>query len=444
MTRFWYTVLLYMLAPLIWTWMALRARRAGGEWGVLSRARFGRYDDEDTTVAFRARAPIWVHAVSLGETRAAEPLLRALLARGMPLLLTHTTATGRAEGARLFAADIAAGNLVQAWLPYDFPGATRRFLRHFTPRCGVLIEREVWPNLLRAAAREGVAMLLVSARMSARSLARSRRLERPLREAYSTLEVTLAQSADDAMRLRQLGVHQPLIAGNLKFDVTLPPDQVEAGRAWRRAVGRPIVVVASTRDGEEAMFLDALQTMRGSAEDALLADPARPLHVIVPRHPQRFGEVTEQVRRRGLKFVTRTSGAIPAADVDVLIGDTLGEMGFYYGAADVAVIGGGFARLGGQNLIEPCVAGVPVIVGPHMFNFAQATLDAVAAGAALQVDDAAAALRTAEALLHDDTRRSAIQQAALAWTGRHVGATARTVAALQPWLQSKTREVEPS
>jgi 3-deoxy-D-manno-octulosonic-acid transferase len=374
---------------------------------------------------------IWIHAVSLGETRAAQPLIQLLLDYGLPILLTHTTPTGRAEGARLFAEAIASGQLRQTWLPYDFPGSTRRFMAYFRPRCGILIEREVWPNLINEAGRADVSMVLVSARLSERSVQRSRWARRALRRAYAALDLVLAQTQADADRLRRVGAFGPHVTGNLKFDVALSPSQLEDGRRWRQSVGRPTIAIASTRDGEEEMFVAGIQ------DAAAGADSAGVLYMLIPRHPQRFGEAAAVVQQRDLRIMRRSAGVgIPPSQTSVLLGDTLGEMAFYYAAADVAIIGGGFAPLGGQNLIEACAAGTPVIVGPYMHNFAQATADAVAAGAAIQVTDAVEALRMAHALLADEPRRAAMREAALAWTAAHAGATRRTVEALRPWLGS--------
>lgn len=407
--------------------MAFRARRSGGEWGILSAARFGRY--KKTVMPF-ASDPVWIHAVSLGETRAAQPLVQALLDYGLPVLLTHTTATGRAEGARLFAQAIDRNQLRQTWLPYDFPGAVGSFLDYFAPSCGVLIEREVWPNLIQQASRKGVPMTLVSARLSEASLRRSRWVSRALYKAYRTLDAVLAQTEEDAERLKQAGVYAPSVVGNLKFDVSLPEDQLEAGRVWRQAAGRTVVTVASTREGEDTLFINAF---KGIAQPA--GQQGSVLHVLIPRHPQRFDGAAALLRASGLSFVKRSAGsAPPPADVDVLLGDSLGEMAFYYAASDVAIVAGGFEPLGGQNLIEACAAGTPVIIGPHMFNFEQAAQDAVAAGAAIQVNDASEALLTAWALLQDAPRREAMRKAAREWTAEHAGAAQRIIRALQPWL----------
>lgn len=421
-----YTLVLRLLAPLLWLYMWRRARRAGGRWDILSAGRFGGPDGEAAPGALPD--PVWVHAVSLGETRAAQPLVQALLQRGLPVLLTHTTATGRAEGARLFGDAIAHGQLRQAWLPYDLPGSVARFLDRYAPRCGVLIEREIWPNLLAAARDRNVPMTLVSARFSESSLRQARWLGEALRQALGGLDAVLAQTDDDARRLRQAGARMAEVTGNLKFDLALAPGQVEAGRAWRDALGRPVVALASTREGEDEMFVQALRARIGRSVD-------EPLYLLIPRHPQRFDEAHARLLAAGLATQRRSAGGSPPGPrTAVLLGDSLGEMAFYYAAADVAVVAGSFAPLGGQNLIEACAAGTPVIVGPHTRNFEQAVRDALAAGAAVRVQDAAAAVDTALELLRDAPRRQAMQAAALAFTQAHAGATGRTMQALQPWL----------
>ncbi|OZI20921.1 3-deoxy-D-manno-octulosonic acid transferase [Bordetella genomosp. 9] len=427
MTRFLYTVLLRIFAPLIWLWMRARAGKDGDRWQILAPARFGRYVEREQDRDRIGR--VWVHAVSLGEVRAAHPLIRTLLDRGFPLLLTHTTPTGWDEAARVYGGEIANGRLRQAWLPYDFPGSVRRFLRFFKPRCGILIEREVWPNLIHEARVEGVSVVLVSARLSLSSLKQARWFGSALRRAYSTLDLVLAQTVEDAERLQRVGARGPRVVGNLKFDVSLSKPQLEEGRRFRQSLGRPVLAIASTRDGEERWFLGALRAreLTPGLEDVL--------HIIIPRHPQRFSDVEALLQREGVKFARRSSSeGMPTPGISVLLGDTIGEMSFYLGAADVAIVGGGFAPLGGQNLIEACVAGTPVIVGPHMHNFAQATRDAVAAGAALQVTDAESAVRAAYALLSDDARRAGMSRSARAWTASHAGATDRIVELLRPWL----------
>ena len=427
MSRLMYTLMLRLLSPLIWLWMWRRARKAGGDWQLFSAERFGSYPQP-----WDGAAPIWVHAVSLGETKAAQSLVAGLLARGETVLLTHTTATGKAEGARLFAADITSGRLRQQWLPYDFPGATQRFMRHYHPRLGILIEREVWPCLVHAAALSRIPIVLASARMSERSLKQNEKLDRVLggllKDTYHQLDLVLAQSQDDADRLFQIGGRHIRVAGNLKFDLALPLVPVEAGRAWRKRLDRPVVAVASTREGEDAMFVPVIR-------DALKSAASAPLFLLIPRHPQRFDEAHAMLASSGLN-VARWSALRHDPDAEqaltglhVVLGDTIGEMPFFYAASDVAIVAGSFAPLGGQNFIEACAVGTATIVGPHVRNFSDAVESALAAGAVFQVNEQEGALAarhaidTALAWLDDDAARAQQSSSALAWVSAHTGAT---------------------
>ncbi|MDE2145889.1 MAG: lipid IV(A) 3-deoxy-D-manno-octulosonic acid transferase [Burkholderiales bacterium] len=365
---------------------------------------------------------LWIHAVSLGEARAAAPLVQALRAQrpALALLLTHGTATGRDAGRALLQAGDA-----QAWLPYDTPGAVRRFLRRHRPCTGVLLETEVWPALLHAAQRAGVPMVLANARLSARSQARGQRLAALMRPAVAAIDAVLAQTAADAERLRALGAREVQVLGNLKFDMTPPPALLAQGGAWRAALGRAVVLAAATREGEAAPLLQAWAALPGP----------RPLLLVVPRHPQRFDEVAALVPQAGLTAWRRSawghagSPAAAARDVDVWLGDSIGEMPLYYALADVALLGGSFAPLGGQNLIEAAACGCPLLMGPHTYNFAQAAELALAAGAAERCADLAAAVRRAVEVAADPAR-AAWSARALAFAAEHRGAAARMAAAV--------------
>ena len=381
------------------------------------------------------RPLLWVHAVSVGETRAAQPLVDALLARfpHHAVLLTHMTPTGRRTGAE-FAAQ-RNGRIIQAYLPYDLPSAVDRFLRHFQPRLGLLMETEIWPVLIERAYAAGVPMVLVNGRLSARSHRRTARLGEAARQTYAQLAAVLAQTPDDADRYRSLGVPRVRVTGNLKFDITPHVDQIMTGRALHDALrGRSAWVAASTREGEEALLLDAWLVHR-----AQHVGRRHPLLILVPRHPQRFDEVAQMAERAGVRVVRRSAMSVSAAgvadaaglaDADVLIGDSMGEMALYYAAGEVAFIGGSLLPLGGQNLIEACAVGTPVVIGPHTFNFAQATRDAVTAGACVQVEDAPAVMRVIDTWLSDADARESASRAALAFAATHGGATARTVEAV--------------
>ena len=422
MNRSLYSLLWWLALPLVLGRLWWRGRKEPGYRQHIGE-RLGVYGPR-----LPERRTFMVHAVSVGETRAAEPLVEALLARwpDCRILLTHMTPTGRAAGAALFGKH--GERVVQSFLPYDTGVMVRRFLRHFRPRVCILMETEVWPNLIAGCALESVPVALVNARLSERSLRRGQRFGGIMMDAARGITVVAAQTEDDAARIRSLGAPDVAVTGSIKFDV-LPPEAALEKGAWLRArIGaRPVFLCASTRDGEEALILDAWQR---------LADrPARALLAIVPRHPQRFDEVAQLVAARGLALQRRSQliDEADAADVeaDVLLGDSMGEMFAYYAACDCAFIGGSLLPLGGQNLIEACALGKPVLVGEHTFNFLDATAEAVAAGGAVRVADADALVAQAAHLLLEPAARAAMGAQAAAWAGRHRGATLRTVELLQ-------------
>jgi 3-deoxy-D-manno-octulosonic-acid transferase len=362
---------------------------------------------------------LWLHAVSLGEARAAAPLVQALRAQrpGMRLLLTHTTATGREAGRGL----LQDGD-VQTWLPYDTPGAVRRFLRLHRPRVGVLMETEVWPNLQHEARRAGVPMVLANARLSEKSLRQGLRVGALMRPAAQAMSLCLAQTPDDAARLVRMGAPRVRVAGNVKFDMTPAATMLTQGQAWRVASARPLVLAASTREGEEPGLLAA---WRG-AWTSLPADEHRPRLWIVPRHPQRFDEVANLVREAGFSLSRRSvwpQGTPDAAAqlADVWLGDSMGEMPAYYAAARVALLGGSFAPLGGQNLIEAAACGCPVVMGPSTFNFAEAAALSEQAGAALRVADWAEGVTQALRVC-EPTVQGPMSSCALTFAQTHRGA----------------------
>ncbi len=371
---------------------------------------------------------IWVHAVSLGETLAASALIDALRLQrpGMRLLLTHSTATGFAAGAKL----LQPGDL-QTWLPFDAPRSAARFLDHFQPAVGVLMETEIWPNLLHAASARQLPMVLANARLSDKSLRKSRGLMKALlTPAVRGLNAVLAQTETDAQRLREAGAREVQVCGNLKFDITPSAALLAQGATWRAAMHRSVLLAAVTREGEEAMLLSAWKTQIAALACKLPQD--RPLLLIVPRHPQRFDEVAALVAAHGLRLVRRSAWMTspptpPSADAlsaDVWLGDTMGEMPLYYALADAALLGGSFAPLGGQNLIEAAACGCPVVMGPHTFNFAQAAQLSEAAGAAIRVADMDAGVRAALALMQSAQRAETVQRA-LTFASAHRGAAER-------------------
>jgi 3-deoxy-D-manno-octulosonic-acid transferase len=407
--RLGYRLLLWLLFPWVLMHLWWRGRRQPGYREHIPE-RFGWYQTRP------GRPVIWLHAVSVGETRAAEPLVRALAARypGHELLLTQMTPTGRETAQQLYG-----GAATIAYLPYDYPGAVTRFLARFRPRLGILMETEIWFNLVECCARLGVPLLLANARLSEKS-ARGYELVAPLtRAALGGLAAVSAQTREDAERLERLGARGVEVTGNLKFDVALPPQMLVLGAQLKQRIGqRPVLLAASTREGEEELVLEALSRIR--VEGLLL--------LLVPRHPQRFDEVAALLARRNLSYLRRSDNCALPPDCRVLLGDSMGEMTAYYAACDLAFIGGSLLPYGGQNLIEACAVGRPLLFGRHMYNFAEASRLAVAAGAAIEVADAAMLGERAGQLLADQATLARMSQAALAFSRAHQGATARNLA----------------
>ena len=431
MSRLLYSLLFYLAMPLVWLRLFWRARRQPEYLQQLGE-RHGFY-------ASRPPRPLlWLHAVSVGETRAAAPLIDSLL-RAYPrhnVLLTHMTPTGRATGQELVVRH--PGRLTQAYLPYDLPDACGRFLDHFQPELGLLMETEVWPNLIETARRRKLPMALINARLSERSQRGYARLPSLIGPALASLSAVVAQTAADAERLQRIGARQVKVCGNLKFDVTPAPAMLEQGSRWRQALAaRPVWLAASTREGEEALILDALTEL--DIPDLLL--------LLVPRHPQRFSEVAELIGHRRLAFCRRSREELPNRNTQVWLGDSMGEMVAYYALADLALMGGTLLPFGGQNLIEAAACGCPVLLGPHCFNFAEASADAIACGAARAVPDAGAAALAARDLLLHPQALLAMRTAAATFSQAHRGATARTMALIGQLVvkvASTTHETHPS
>jgi 3-deoxy-D-manno-octulosonic-acid transferase len=423
--RLLYRFLWWLAAPVALVRLALRSRREPA-YADHVRERFG----FSTGRSAGDRSPlIWIHAVSVGETRAAKPLIDALQAAlpGARFLMTHMTPAGRATGVELFG-----DRVLRCYLPYDMHGAVRRFLRRWRPSLGVVMETEVWPELIEQCRRAGIPLTLANGRMSERSHRRAARFGAATRPVFGGFAAVFAQTPADRHRLAALGARDVQVLGNLKFDFAPSSALVARGRAWRSAIGaRPVWVAASTRGGEEALLLHAFRRL--ARPDALL--------ILVPRHPQRFSEVASLVAAENFRLARRSEwaaapgpdgtlrAALPA-EVQVLLGDSMGELTAYYAAADVAFIGGSLLPLGGQNLIEACAVGVPVLIGPHTFNFAQASVDALAAGAALRVVDPDALGDALRALLDDSARREAMAAAGRRFAAEHRGAARRYAAAL--------------
>lgn len=357
------------------------------------------------------RSVLWLHAASAHDARAAQSLIRALKEQypDHDVLVTSSSIAGCSAIRHAYGEEVNS-----AYLPYDVPGATRRFLRHFRPKLGLLVGVEVWPVLIRACRHHGIPMLLANARLSreqARGYARFNWLSRPALEIFTAC---CAQDRASARRLRRLGVRRVVVTGNIAFDARPDPPKVEEGRALMAALrGRQAVLLAGTCQGEEELMLDAL----GQEDGALI--------VIVPRDPERCDSVAAHAAARGMNIARRSRGEAPHIGRRVFLGDTAGEMSFYYAMSTVAVIGGTFTQNGGCCLLEACAAGVPAVIGPKIGDFAELAHAAVLAGAAIPVADMREAARTAHKLLEIREWRERMALAGLKFSATHRGATER-------------------
>jgi 3-deoxy-D-manno-octulosonic-acid transferase len=417
MPRQLYTLLLYLLLPFMPLRLIWRALRQP-EYLLHMGERFGYFGESPP------RPVIWLHCVSVGETRAVAPLVHSLkqLYPHYCILLTHGTPTGRATSEQLFG-----DGVLRCYLPYDLPFAVRRFIRHFRPRVGLLLETELWFNLIDICQRQSLPLILANARLSEKSARGYAMLGTLVRQGLRQLTAIAAQTEQDASRLIALGAGPVEVTGNIKFDVMPTPEAIASGFALRQMWGesRPVFLAASTREGEEELVLDAV---------AELNIPEL-LTIIVPRHPQRFDVVAEMLDKRGIAFARRSNLALNC-DAAVILGDSMGEMDAYYAACDVALIGGSLLAFGGQNLIEACALGKPVVVGTHTYNFAQTAARAVEMGAARRVQDKAELVDTLQGLMTDAALRCDMGKAGKAFAEANRGATQRTLALIEKYLPS--------
>ena len=383
---------------------------------------------------------MWVHAVSVGETRAAAPLVHALIGDGFQILLTHMTPTGREAGADIFSKEIDAGQLQQVYLPYDISFLVAAFFRMFSPKLGLIMETEVWPNLVLKARQLNIPTLLVNARLSKRSARRVAWFGSTGSAIYGAFSQILAQTALDAKRYQSLDLSNVTVTGNVKFDVEMNASQIDHALQIRKLIPSSIrlICAASTREGEEEMIIQAWLLCLKQSPNIL---PYARL-LIVPRHPQRFEQVYQDISSKNLTAVKRSNlndqqlvEAIQAGSM--ILGDSMGEMSFYYALSDVVVMGGSLQALGGQNFIEACSLGLPIILGEHTFNFQQASMDAIEQGAALRVAGIAELSQLMSDLIQNDVLREKMSANAIDFASQHTGATKKILAVIQTYIAIK-------
>ena len=435
----WHVAIPFVLVRLLWR------SRSNPDYLKKIGERFGFYG-----VKSSFHRAVWIHAVSVGETRATQALIESLLKEGKTILLTHMTPTGRNTGAELYRKAIASDQLRQVYLPYDICWAIEAFLKYFRPQIGLFMETEAWPGFLFRTKQLGIPLFLINARLSNRSFKRVQHFGSAGRSLFQSFAGILAQSEPDAKRYQALGVKDVIVTGNMKFDVHEQTSIQSLGKQWKRALsnqGRLAVCAASTRAGEESLIIESWKRYL-QQHDSL----KKPLLILVPRHPDRFTEVADLLYQSGLSFERRSSLSDPRssteldpslhwASMDILLGDSMGEMAAYYSASDLVVMGGSLLPTGGQNLIEACANGCPVILGEHTYNFQQASEDAITCGAAVRIEgsnhDLVQSLSEAlKALLTNTSQRQMMSAKALQYASQHQGATQRILDRIRPALQS--------
>jgi len=417
MNRFFYSLLLYLVLPFVplkLLWRGIKQAEYRQHW----LERFGFY-----TLTVK-KPVIWLHCVSVGETRAAAPLINALLNQypNHQLLLTHTTPTGRATSEQLFG-----DKVMRVYLPYDLPFAVKGFLTHFKPALGMLMETELWFNLIAGAKARNIPLLLINARLSEKSARGYSKLSRLAHEGLQSLSAIAAQTEQDAERLIQLGAGNVSVVGNLKFEVHPPEDATLRGQQLRDLFGsnRPVFLAASTREGEESIILDAVTALK----------LPHLLTVIVPRHPQRFNEVEALLQQRQLTYQRRSALVHTAnAETRFILGDSMGELFSYYASADICLVGGSILPFGGQNLIEAMRMAKPVLIGEHTFNFTEVSERAIAQNAAWRVKDPQEMQQAIETLLENPQQQFEMGQAGLALCMSSQGATQKTLAIIAAYV----------
>lgn len=415
-----YTALFYLIQPLIWIRLWVRGRKAPAyrkRWGE----RYGFYRQP------LQKGGIMLHSVSVGETLAAIPLVRALRQRypSLPITVTTMTPTGSERVLSAFGRDVQ-----HVYLPYDLPDAVNRFLNNVEPRLVLVMETELWPNLIAALHRREIPLVIANARLSARSARGYARLGKFVRTLLRRITLIAAQNEEDGERFIELGARraQLCVTGSLKFDISVTPQMAAKSVTLRRqwAPHRPVWTAASTHDGEESIILAAHKTLLQQFPDLLL--------ILVPRHPERFPDAAALVRNMGLSYITRSSGEVPSASTQVVVGDTMGELMLLYGMSDLAFVGGSLVERGGHNPLEPAAHAIPVLMGPHIFNFKDICARLEQADGLITVTDEASLVKELASLLSDEDYRSYYGRHAVEVLYQNQGALQRLLDLLEPYL----------
>jgi len=409
-----YTTLFTLAVPFLILRLIWRGFRAPDYWNRWPE-RFGSIPQRSSE-----RLVIWVHAVSVGEVEACRPLVKGLRSEfpDHQILITTMTPTGSARVKSVFSDSVS-----HCYLPYDIPFAIKQFIKNANPQFGIIMETEIWPNLLRHCQKQGISLILANARMSERSAKGYARFPNFIRSTLQNLSVIAVQGQDDKKRFQELGAEKKNvhIIGNLKYEISLPTSLKEQASAMRNiwSINRPVLVAASTHEGEEEMILNASRQIRGHYPDLLL--------ILVPRHPERFDRVAALAQKSGFKTLRRSEQRPCPSDVQILLVDTMGELPLFYAASDIAFVGGSLVPHGGHNLLEPAALGRAVITGPHFFNFNDISKQFLAANAAVQVSNTEELAQTVISLLNNPDQRAEMGEAGLKLILNSQGASSRLV-----------------
>lgn len=418
MLRFFYTLIFIIALPVVFYRLWIKDKKVPG-YRIRWPERFGIYPAPE-----ESRPVVWVHAVSVGEVVAATPVIRRLLETGqVAVMVTTMTPTGSTRVAETFGKQV-----LHVYAPYDLPWTVAAFLRRTKPILAIIMETELWPNMLHECARQKLPCVLANARLSARSARRYGHFAKASRELLQCLDHVAVQNSEDGQRFLDLGLapHKLIVTGSVKFDISLSDDLRSAAAALRQTYGaqRPVLIAASTHEGEDSVLLEAFAQVLARWSDALL--------ILVPRHPERFDEVYELSHAR-LRTCRRSTGLFPDG-TQVLVGDTMGEMMLLYGCADIAFVGGSLIERGGHNMIEPAFWGLPIICGPHTFNFADISKRLELAGGMVTVQGQEALTAQLLSWLAQPQERAAVGEKARAFAEQNRGAVDRLMQVVQPYL----------
>jgi len=438
MARFLYTLLYYCLSPFLFIRLLVKHRKSHAykeqRQSLRLLERLGIFSKPPP-----GNNPVWLHTVSVGEFIAALPLIRKIRADypHYPLLITCTTTTGSAQIIKTFAQEIQQKKIIHVYLPYDLPGAMQRFLQTIQPRLGIIMETEIWPNLLHTASKLMIPMCLLNARLSARSVQGYRRIMPLIQPAIEQFSVLAAQHEQDAQRLLKLGANEQSLTttGSIKFDIQLNQDDIRAGKALRKQLcwlDKKVLIAASTHKGEDEILLSIYRTLKQQYPQLKL--------IVVPRHPERFQTVYQLLQGENIIVVKRSelsAGFEPLAEnsiADILLGDSMGEMIRYFSCADIVFMGGTLLPTGGHNILEPAALGLPIVYGSYMFNFNAINDLFLQHQAALQLADQESLLQALDGLISDKDKAGKMAHNARQLITQNSGAVNKMMALLKPYL----------